>query len=126
MTKTKHRWGASARLRRKAASADAFEAKIDKSAGADGCWLWRGGIHAAVGYGYFGKPKMLAHRIAFESADMVAKGRQPRFVGAKLTHEKAVEARRLRAEGLTMKAIGIRFGVTVGTISALLSGRTWK
>lgn len=51
---------------------------------------------------------------------------QPDRVGAKLTEADVVEMRRLRREtGLTYREIGERFGVTEGTASNAVTGRTW-
>lgn len=43
-----------------------FWAKVDKSAGPDGCWLWTAGTHR--GYGWFNSqgPAILAHRFSWE------------------------------------------------------------
>lgn len=66
-------------------------------------------------------------------ADMIAKGRKVtvRLCGelsgvAKLTAQKVVEIRALRATGLTQQAIADRFGVTQRTISYIESGRVWR
>jgi len=47
----------------------AFYAKIDKSAGEDGCWLWTA-AHLREGYGQarWNGRKVLAHRLAYELA----------------------------------------------------------
>ena len=46
-----------------------FWAKVDKSAGPDGCWIWTA-YRASNGYGWvgFGGRKQAAHRIAFQLA----------------------------------------------------------
>lgn len=43
----------------------AFVGQIDTSAGPDGCWPWRGPL-TRDGYGRFGRPARLAHRLAYE------------------------------------------------------------
>lgn len=43
---------------------DRFWSKVDKS-GPGGCWLWTGGVGSS-GYGNFGKPTKLAHRVSYE------------------------------------------------------------
>lgn len=66
--------------------------------------------------------------------DMVAKGRrfQPLSRGeahgnALLTESAVVEIRRLARDGLaTRKAMSLRFGVSIGTIEAVTSRRSWK
>lgn len=45
---------------------------------------------------------------------------------AKLTEDDVRSIRRLRAEGLTFKALATRFGVTDGAISRLLTGDNWR
>lgn len=47
-----------------------FWARVDKSAGEDGCWLWTGPTHSENGYGLFGFDgrTRLTHRIALSLA----------------------------------------------------------
>lgn len=45
---------------------------------------------------------------------------------AKMTLEKAQEARRMYAEGWSCREIGLHFGVSKPTIQAITSGKTWK
>lgn len=71
------------------------------------------------------KPKTrLAHRAdtePFEHARGTAHGR------AKLTREQIPEIRELLASGkLSLREIGLRFGVGHGTIAAIKAGRTWS
>lgn len=63
------------------------------------------------------------------SMDMVSKSRQAfgeRNGLSRLTKEKVLEARTLRAGGLTLKAIAQREGVSLQTIHHAISGRTWS
>jgi hypothetical protein len=71
---------------------------------------------------------------ADNTRDMVAKGRSFKWNGqragaanpfAKLTPEKVVEIRSLRGKRVKIAEIAKRFGVAQGTISSILSGRTW-
>jgi hypothetical protein len=50
------------------ADAARFWAKVDTTAGPDGCWPWTAGRFAATGYGAFAVNRMnrLAHRVAYE------------------------------------------------------------
>lgn len=59
-------------------------------------------------------------------ADKVAKGRQARFMRAKLSMEKAAEIRRLSKAGVSWSKLAKQFGVATGTIQSLLQGRTWR
>jgi hypothetical protein len=45
---------------------------------------------------------------------------------AKMTLQKAQEARRMYAIGWSCREIGVHFGVSKPTIQAITSGRTWK
>ena len=74
---------------------------------------------------------------AANSADMVAKGRQPHMAGsrngqAKLTPEQVAEIRATvkplgagKGKG-GLRAAARRYGVSIGTISPLLAGKTWR
>jgi len=52
--------------------------------------------------------------------------RGDRHYRAKLNDSKARDIRRLSSIGATSTALARQFEVTTGTISALLSGRTWR
>lgn len=63
--------------------------------------------------------------------DMVAKGRKPIMAGSRHPGAILVEAnipviRRLIADGLGNKEIGVRFGVTADVVNAIRAGRSWK
>jgi hypothetical protein len=45
---------------------------------------------------------------------------------AKLTAEQVREMRRLRAEGMTLAALALRYPVTVATIHEIVKRRQWK
>lgn len=63
------------------------------------------------------------------SRDMVSKGRSmqgERSPNAKLTDKIVLRIKRLRAKGLTQKAIAIRTNSTVSNVSCILTGRGWK
>ena len=61
--------------------------------------------------------------------DMMAKGRGARGAAlphTKLTIEDVIEVRRLRAAGMTYKALGEMFGVTRRALRDLVNGVNWK
>lgn len=45
---------------------------------------------------------------------------------SKLTPEKVFEIRRLRADGVSVKALAIRYGVSKSSLSAVCTRKTWK
>ena len=45
---------------------------------------------------------------------------------AVLTEAKVIEARRLRSEGWAYHELGVRYGVSEGTVLAAVSGKTWR
>lgn len=45
---------------------------------------------------------------------------------AKLTEKEVREIRRLRKQGITLKEVAAKFGVTFGLVSAIARGRAWK
>jgi hypothetical protein len=66
-------------------------------------------------------------------ADMMRKGRWKREwkIGegssrAKLTDDNVREIRRLRAQGVTIREVAKRFGVTTGPIDQIMSGKRWS
>jgi hypothetical protein len=143
------------------------------SADGDGCWTWRGSRShrrdGALSYGVFGKPKILAHRLAYIIAngaipagavvrhkcdnvacvrpdhleigsqadnlrDMRERGRA-HFntfpVGTAHPNAKVNEAvvrsiRRLRQQGLSLKAIAERHDLDPSTVHDIVRRRTWK
>lgn len=62
------------------------------------------------------------------SRDMVVKGRSMagRNPCAKLNAEQVTEIRQLRASGRTLQSIADQFGVNLGTVRALIDGRSWR
>lgn len=119
-----------------------------------GCWIWQ--LHVGSnGYGHWkhqGEPRP-AHRVMYErevgeilegrEIDHICRnracvnpehlrvvthaGNQRRKPVAKLTMEKARDIRAIYASaGAGQRELGRRYGVTLGTIQAILNGRTWK
>ncbi len=63
--------------------------------------------------------------------DMLRNGHMPDRKGhkhpmAKLTPADVEEIKRLRANGLTLREIGNKFGITEGQVSLIYRGKTWK
>lgn len=70
---------------------------------------------------------------ADNNEDMRRKGRthRPAWIGtdvptAKLTEQQVVEVRALHASGMKQAGIANRYGVTPGTINAVVRRRTWR
>lgn len=67
---------------------------------------------------------------ADNSADMASKGRSCRGEkqnSAKLTEAKVAEIRKRHySETITQKKLAAEYGITQGTLSVILSGKTWK
>lgn len=55
-----------------------------------------------------------------------AAARGERVGGSKLTADDVREIRRLRTEGLTLKVIAARFGVTFTNVDMIVNHQTWK
>lgn len=116
-----------------------------------GCWLWTAN-RLPAGYGLFSiysrvdgqrrHMSWVAHRLAWTMvngsipeglADCIGKGRWKhppiargeRHYRAKLTAAQVLEIRARRAAGATHRALANEYGVTLGTIWALLVRRTW-
>lgn len=65
-------------------------------------------------------------RALTEPADLNARPRGESHPSAKLTADDVTEVRRLHAAGMSISAIGRRFGVNHNSIQAIIRGRTWK
>lgn len=66
---------------------------------------------------------------ADNAEDKVIKGRQPRgeqSSASKLSEDQVREVRHLKLEGLTQQKIADQLGIPRGTISAILTNRSWK
>lgn len=127
-----------------------YAAKVDRSAGAAGCWIWTGHVHKH-GYGLacIDGGKVYAHRLAWELAGRGALragshlthrcGRRDcvnprhlalrqgsRMPSAKLTETTVRAARRRRDAGETLASIARSYGVSEAAVSFACSRRTWR
>lgn len=58
--------------------------------------------------------------------DIAFAPRGSRHGNAKLTEENIPEICRMRREGVVLREIAAQFGISIGTLSAVLDGKTWR
>lgn len=148
-------------------TAERFWSKVDKSAGADGCWIWTAARFPS-GYGAFGPSHgqaLRAHRLAYELVvgpipphalvlhdcdnrrcvnpahlrtgthnenmrDMTSRRRQARQRGETCGTSKLKEGdvrlvRHFFAEGVAVRLIGERFGLSSSGVEKIIKRKSW-
>ena len=109
--------------------AERFWAKVDTSAGPDGCWPWTAFTHPINGYGFFrvssDRSMVHAHRVAYELATGEQLGKL--HIDHRCRNRKCVNPRHLRpvTHKQNHENRGVRSGSKSGIRGVSWDGRCW-